>query len=163
MPQDPELWEGKEGQPRVFSRICCATLCSDLPRGSAGPAAAITSLGAAGPAGNFSKHQLGAVGGGELKQGLAGSERSQLSLCLCAGGILDLSRQFPITPPFLQLDLVMDWGQSIPGGGEGEQDVPKGWGRGNSSQGSGSGLIPGHLPALLASSALLSTEITAGG
>lgn len=84
----------------MFSRICCATRGSDLPRGSAGPAAAITSLGAAGPAGNFSKHQLGAVGGGELEQGLAGSERSQLSLCPGgAGGILDLTRQFPITRP----------------------------------------------------------------
>lgn len=105
----------------MFSGIGCATFGSDLPGGNAGPAAAITSLGAAGPAGNFSKHQLGAVGGGEGRAA-AGPCRLGVrsafpvsSWCWGDFGSEPVTRQFCITP--------VDLGQGIPdhsGSGEGE-------------------------------------------
>lgn len=77
---------------------------------------------------------------GELQQGLAGSECPQLALCPRGAGrvwISFVTRQFPITPPFPRVGLVLEWAQDLsdhPGGGEGEQDGSEEWERGNSSQ-----------------------------
>lgn len=68
--------------------------------------------------------------------------------------------QFPITPPFLRVDLVMDLGQSRSDHpGDGEEGIPRDGREGIHHRARGSGLIAEL--GVLVRPALLSTEITA--